>query len=160
MKLSRSALAHYIDANMGKSTADWFLVGKDIEDMSVDLSPDITVIKNILGETSVKDNGNQPQLNADPYYANPDDAIYEPLLDICMNRRKGDECKTKILEVLIEDTEATQHRAWVEDVLIKPNSYGGNTEGVAIPFGIYFDGNRKEVKVTIDKDTKVPTIVV
>lgn len=158
MKLDRKALLHYVDASMGKDIAEYFLVGKDIEDMSVDLGASVEVTENILGETSVRDNGYEPTINVTPYYANPDDAIYAPLQNIAMNRLKGDACKTKYLEVIIEDTEAEKHKAWVEDCILKPTSYGGGRDGVNIPYTIYPNGNRKEVKVTIDPDTKAVAI--
>lgn len=153
-KLKRQALLHYIDASFGGDTPIWFLIGKDIDDMSVDLSPDTETKKNILGETSVNDNGYEPKLSADPYYANPGDSIYAKLKDIAMNRKTGDECKTKILEVLV-DKENGPYDAWQEDCIVKPQSYGGGTEGVAIPFDVSFDGNREQGTVTIVD--KVPT---
>ena len=155
MKLAREALMHYIDSSFGTDSATWFLIGKDIDDMSVELNPDTETTKNILGETTVKDNGYEPSMSADPYYANPEDSIYEKLVNIAMNRLKGDNCKTQILEVIIKDTAETAHQAWVEDVIVKPQSYGGDRSGVSIPFNVLFDGNRKEGTVTIAKG--VPT---
>lgn len=154
MKLKRSYLAHYIDASFGGTGAPkWFLIGKDIEDMSVELNPDTETVKNILDETSVNDNGYEPSISADPYYANPDDAIYDNLRNIAMNRLTGDACKTKILEVLIEgDSEAT-HKAWIEDCVVKPQSYGGSQGGINIPFDVTFNGNRKEGTVKIASGT-------
>lgn len=156
MKLKRSYLLHFIDATFGRTgTPKWFLLGKDIEDMSVELNPDTSTVKNILDETSVNDNGYEPSMDADPYYANPDDAIYENLRNIAMNRLTGDDCKTQILEVLIEgDSEAT-HKAWTEDVIVKPQSYGGSQGGINIPFNVAFAGNRVEGTVTLAN--KVPT---
>ena len=158
MKLEREALMHFIDASFDMSKADtpsWFLIGKDIEEMSVELNPDTETTKNILGETTVKDNGYEPSMSADPYYANPDDSIYEKLRDIAMNRLKGDKCKTRLLEVIIENTSDSSHKAWMEDVIVKPQSYGGDTAGVSIPFEISFNGNRQEGTVTITSG--VPT---
>lgn len=147
-KLERQALAHYLDASFGGSSPSWFLIGKDIEDMSVELNPDTAVKKNILGETSVEDNGYEPSMSADPYYANPSDSIYEKIKDIAMKRLKGDSCKTKILEVIIDD-ETGPYEAYTENVIVKPQSYGGDTSGFAIPFDVLFDGSRKEGTVTI-----------
>lgn len=147
-KLERKAYAFYLDASM-KGTADWFLVGKDMEDFSVDLGVNIETKENILGETSVTDNGYEPSISAEPYYANPGDAIYEPLRDIAMNRKKGAACETKYLEVIIEDPEDSSHKAWIEDCILKPTSYGGDTSGFQIPFDVYPNGNRKEGTVTI-----------
>lgn len=140
-KLKRSYLLHFIDATFGGQTPSWFLIGKDISDMSVELNPDTSTVKNILDETVVNDNGYEPSVSADTYYANTDDAIYSKIKDISMNRLTGDDCKTKVMEVLI-DTDGSTHDAWVEDCIVKPQSYGGAQGGVNIPYNIYFDGNR------------------
>lgn len=148
-KLTRGAYALYVDSSMNTKSLDWFLIGKDIEALSVDLGTDVETVKNILDESSVKDNGFKPSISAEPYYANPSDTIYEPLLNIAMNREKGETCKSQYLEVVIDDASASQHKAWLEDCVIKPNSYGGDTSGLQIPFSIYPDGNRKKGHVTI-----------
>lgn len=147
-KLERKAYMTFLDATFGGAQPKWFLVGKDIEDMSVELNPDTETTKNILGETSVKDNGYEPSMSADPYYANPSDGdFYTKLKSIAMDRLKGDDCKTKILEVLIDGE--SPYSAWTEDVIVKPQSYGGDTSGVSIPFDVSFDGNRQAGTVTI-----------
>lgn len=148
-KLTRGAYALYIDSSMAQKSGDYYLIGKDIEDLSVDLGSDVETVKNILDESSVKDNGFEPSISADPYYADPTDTIYEPLLDIAMNRKKGGDCKSQYLEVIIEDPSNSSHKAWREDCVVKPNSYGGDTSGLQIPFSIYPDGNRVEGTVTI-----------
>ena len=154
-KLARKALAHYIDGSFGGSgSPKWYLIGKDIDDMSVELNPDTESTENILGETSVKDNGYEVSMSSDPYYADPADEIYAKIKDIAMNRLKGDECKTKILEVVI-DKETGPFDAWIEDCIVKPQSYGGDTSGVGIPFDVLFNGNRKQGTATISD--RVPT---
>lgn len=153
-KLKRQALLHYIDASFGGDTPIWFLIGKDIDSMAVELNPETEQKTNILGETSTTDNGYKPSMSADPYYANPSDSIYPKLKDITMNRLTGDSCKTKVLEVVV-DTAGEPYDAWTEDVIVKPKSYGGGTEGVAIPFDVNFDGNRQQGTVTMQE--KVPT---
>ena len=87
-KLNRSHLLTYIDSSFGGTTA-WYLLGKDIEDASVELNADTEVKKNILDETTVQDNGYEPTMDLDTYYANPDDAIYSTIKDIAMNRKMG-----------------------------------------------------------------------
>ncbi len=139
----------FLDASFGGEQPEWFLVGTDLEELSVELNPDIETKKNILGETSVQDNGFEPTISADPYYANPEDSIYPKVKAIALKRLTGDQCKTKILEVIIEDDAAEAHEAYIEDVLVKPQSYGGGTAGVNIPFEVYFNGNRKEGTVAI-----------
>ena len=141
-KLNRSALRHYIDAVPSVQTPTWFLIGKDVEDMSVDLNAQVDTRKNILDETSVNHTGYEPSFGVDTYFANPDDDIYGFLQSIAMGRLKGDACKTKVLEVIVEDTEDTSHAAWQEDVIVEVQSYGGSQTGLAIPYTVHFDGNR------------------
>lgn len=146
-KLKRSYLLHFIDASFGGQTPNWFLIGKHISDMSVELNPDTEVVKNIWDETVTNDNGYEPAISAETYYADTGDAIYEQIKDISMNRLTGDDCKTKVLEVVI-DTDGTTHSAWQEDCIVKPQSYGGAQGGVNIPYNISFDGNRVQGTVT------------
>ena len=45
-----------------------------------------------------------------------------------------------MLEVIVEDMEATTHAAYAREVIVKPTSYGGGTEGLNIPFNVSEDG--------------------
>ncbi len=144
-KLEREALAHYLDSKFNTKVADaekaeFEVIGDDIEEMSVELNSDTEQIKNILGQTKTKDNGYTPSMEADPFYADPDKKLYPRLRDIAMDRIKGDGCKSLLLEVIVEDTEAENHLAWLREVMVKPQSYGGGTEGFAIPFTVSEDG--------------------
>lgn len=147
-KLKRSGLLHYLlnPKVTGSPTTNAYLIGKDVEDMSVELNPDMEQIKNILDEVSVNDKGYEPSVDVETYYANPDDGwFYEWLKDIVMNRLTGEDCMTKYVEVIIDKTpdEAKgAYDAWQEDVIVKPQSYGGAQGGISIPFNIAFCGNR------------------
>lgn len=144
-KLNREALAHYLDTVWNKKTADvdkavFEILGDDIEEMSVEMNPDTSQMKNILGQTKTTDNGFTPSMSADPWYANTDSKLYDHMRDIVMEHISGDGRKTLMLEVIVEDTEADTHTAYVREVKVTPTSYGGGTEGVNIPFTVDFDG--------------------
>lgn len=154
-KLNREALAHYIDTAWNKKVADaskavFEIIGDDIEEMSVELNADISQGKNILGQTRTKDNGYSPSMDADPFYADPDKKLYPKLRDIAMERLKGDDCKTLMLEVIVEDMEASTHVAYLREVTVKPTSYGGGTEGFNIPFNVSEDGAWEKGTVTAE----------
>lgn len=144
MKLTRGHYITYLDANWGEGTPSWFKLGKGNTNLAVDLSPDVTTEQDVTDETTTTDNGYKPSGSVDPYYANPEDAIYEQIRNIAMNRLKNDACKTKILEVIVENETDTEHVAWTEDVIVKPTSYGGDTSGFQIPYTFNFNGNRKK----------------
>ena len=146
-QLNREALAHYLDTTFKKvlSSAEFEVVGEDIEEMSVELNPDTSTKKTILGKTKTTDNGYEPSISADP-----DSKLYPHIRDIALDQLKGDACKTLMLEVIVEDTSAENHLAYVQEVLVKPQSYGGDTAGVNIPFNISFDGDRTKGYVTAE----------
>lgn len=144
-KLNREALAHYLDTVWNKKVADvgkavFEILGDDIEEMSVEMNPDTSQMKNILGQTKTTDNGFTPSMSADPWYANTESKLYPHMRDIVMEHISGDGRKTLMLEVIVEDTEADTHTAYVREVKVTPTSYGGGTEGVNIPFTVDFDG--------------------
>lgn len=145
MKLKREALAHYLDTAWNKKVADaskavFEILGNDIEDMSVEMNADTSQIKNILGQTKTTDNGFTPSMSADPWYADTESKLYPHMRDIVMEQITGDGRKTLMLEVIVEDTEATDHTAYLREVKVTPTSYGGGTEGFNIPFTVDFDG--------------------
>ena len=91
MKLNREAMAHYLDAAFNTKIADaskaqFEILGDDIEELSVELNSDTETVKNILGQTRTKDNGYEPSIEADPYYADPDKALYPKIRDIALGR--------------------------------------------------------------------------
>ena len=155
MKLPREALAHYLDTVWNKKVADvdkavFEILGEDIEEMSVELNPETEQKKNILGQTKTTDNGYAPSMSADPWRANTDSKLYPHMKDIAFEQLKGDEKKTLMLEVIVEDMEASEHLAYVREVKVTPTSYGGGTEGFNIPFTVDFDGAWVKGTVTAD----------
>ena len=158
-QLQRSALLQYLLVPFSTTipqTQAWYLIGKHVNDLSMNLNPDVEKIKNILDETVAIDNGFEPEADVDTYYANPSDGeIYTTLKNITMNRLKGEPCMTKLLEVIVDNTTGT-YQAWTEDVMVKPQSYGGAPGGVRIPFNIACCGNREEGTATLTT-SKVPT---
>lgn len=153
-KLKRSALLHYIETSFNTASGipqnpAWFLIGKHVSDMAINMNADTETLKNILDETEVIDNGYAPDFDVDTYYATPTDGeFYTKLKDITMNRKTGDDCKTFVLEVLI-DNDGSSFDGWVEEVVVKPTSYGGAQGGVSIPYKVSFTGNRVHGTVTI-----------
>ena len=158
MKAERKFLAHYIDAAFDPTYAasEYVRLGKDLEEFMVELNPDVETAKNILGENSVKHNGYDASSEADPVYYEYDDALTEKMMEIAMLRKSGEACRTSYVEVLLKPGENGEKpnviRAVREDVFVIPNSYGGDTSGVQIPFSINYAGNRTEG--SFDLDTK------
>lgn len=141
MRMERKYLAHYLDANFGVGSASYVRLGKDLEAYQEELNPQVEIRRNILGEQNVIHNGYQVQSSAEPYYADQSDALFEPIAAIANERKTGDGCMTTRVEVLV-DSEGNQIWAYREDCWVVPNSVGGDTSGVQIPFTVYNAGNR------------------
>lgn len=153
-KIERKYLAHYIDASFGAEQTNYIRLGVDLEEYNEELNPDVEINKNILGEQNVQHNGYEVQSEVDPFYAYTGDPLFERLAKIANERLTGDDCVTTKVDVLI-DASGTVQWAYREKVWIIPNSVGGDTSGVQIPFSVYNAGER--VKGSFDMKTKAFT---
>lgn len=165
MKAERKYLAHYLDAafDITYAAPNYVRIGKDLEDFSVELNPDLETRKNIIGENSVNHNGYEASADADPVYYEYNDALTEKIMEIAMLRKTGDACRTTYVEVLLQpgadDAAApTVIRAVREDVLLIPTSYGGDTSGVQVPFSVNFTGNRVAGTFDLASKTFTPNV--
>lgn len=159
-KAERKYLAHYIDAAFDSTyaAAQYVRLGKDLEEYSIELNPDVEIKKNILGENSVVVNGYEASSNVDPYYYEYDDSLSEKVWDIGMNRTTGDGCKTSVVDVLLkpgegENAAPTVVEARREDCYVVPERVGGNTSGIQMPFTIHRAGNITEGTFDITSKT-------
>lgn len=157
-KLARAVQATWLSFDK----KNWTLIGKDMDSMSMSLNPDVETTKNILGETIVSHSGYTPELDVDSYKARTEDVIYEKILDIAMNRKYDEESTAAYLleavltdEVKNSDSSTLTGQAWMENVIVVPQEYGGDTAGFDIPFNINLNGGR--VQGTVSVDERVPT---
>lgn len=153
-KIARKYLAHFIDASFNAEQPNYVRLGKDLEEYAEELNPDLQVKKNILGEQVVNHNGYEVSSEVDPYYADSDDPITERLMQIANERLTGEECVTTKVDVLLA-ADGSVAWAYREDCFVVPNSIGGGTDGVVIPFTVTNCGGR--VKGTFDLKTKTFT---
>lgn len=159
MSVERKYLAHFIDAAFDVTYADtnYVRLGKYLEEFSLEMNPDVATTKNILGEQNVTHSGYESSSNAGSHYYDYDDDLSEKLMDIAMERNTGDTCKTSVVDVLLKPSTTagaapTVLWAWREDAMIVPDSVGGDTTGIQIPFTVHRAGNR--VKGTFNMSTK------
>ena len=162
MSVERKYLGHFIDAafDLTYESPNYVRLGKYLEEFAVELNPDVSTTKNILGEQNVTHSGYEVSSNADPHYYDYDDALSEKIMDIAQYRYTGDQCKTSVVDVLLKpgataDAAPTVVWAWREDAVIVPDSVGGDTTGIQTPFTVYRAGNR--VKGTFNLSTKTFT---
>jgi hypothetical protein len=157
-KIERKYLAHYIDVAFDTSNAQYVRLGKDLETYAEELNPQVEVRKNILGEQSVTHNGYEVQSSVEPFYCYEGDPLFTQLAKIVNERLTGDDCKTTRVEALLYSNGTTQW-AYREDCVVVPQSMGGDTSGMQIPFQVLNCGNRTAGTWTISngEGTFTPT---
>lgn len=167
--IERKYLAHYIDANFDADDPNYVRLGKHLEQYQEELNPQVDVHQNILGEQYAMHNGYQVSSSAEPFYADYDEPLWERLQEIANTRANGDTCMTTRVEVLFKP-DGTCVWAYREDCMVAPQSIGGDTSGVQIPFQVLNFGNRVRgdfnatsktftpITVTLDKVTETVAV--
>lgn len=158
MSAERKYLAHLIDAAFDRTyqKTDYVRLGADLEEYNVELNPEVETKRNILGENAVYISGYEASSDVDPFYYEYDESLSKKIWDLVQTRATGDACKTSTVDVLLspsvdEGGAPIVIEAWREDCIIVPQSYGGDTTGIQLPFAIHRTGKRK--KGTFDMST-------
>lgn len=140
---------------------NWTCLGKDSDELSIEMNPNTETIKNVQGETTFVNNGYMPSMTNE-YIARKEDSIYENLQYIVDNLATDDEHTSATmlvatLDIEVKDTATVSAtgKGYTVPVKVVVNNDGGSTSGYAIPFTINEDGSRVQGSVTVEN--KVPT---
>lgn len=149
MRTPRKCLVHYVDAAFDTTyeNTNYQKLGQDLEALDVELNPQVETTRNILGENSVVFSGYEPSTPVETFYHDSTKQLEEKIIELAMSRSIGDSCKTSYVEALYREGATPADppeliRAYREDILLVPTSYGGDTNGVQSPFEIHYCGNR------------------
>ncbi len=156
-KLERNKLMYF--ASFDGTT--WEAVGKDNDDLSKELNPDTETSKNVLGETTFVHNGYEPEVSVDPYYADSTSALYEDLSAIAMEEKYDDaSIKGYFTEVIFSTVTngVMSGDGKKREAYIVPQSIGGDTSGLGIPYTINPIGAQTDVTVSYTVATRAVTI--
>lgn len=143
------------------SNGGWEALGKDVDDLSKDLNPDTENTKNVLGESAFEHKGYQSTVGLDTYYMDPGRIMYEHLLDVAMREAYAEsDLLGYFAEAYFTSASGTTmsgycyvRRAW-----IVPQSTGGNTAGLSIPFTVNPQGGVEKKAITYDMVTNTATV--
>lgn len=141
----------------------WEAIGKDNDDLSKELNPDVETSKNVLGETTVTHSGYEPEVGVDPYYIDPSRKMYKHLAEIAIEEKYGE---ADVLGYFAEahfttanpNTKKMTGFAYVRQAYFVPQSVGGDTSGWSIPVNIYPVGAVNKKAIVYDMTTNEATI--
>ena len=137
-KILRGQRAMWLTFDNAKYTC----LGKDSDDLSIDMNPDTETIKNVQGETTFVNNGYTPSMSNE-YIARQEDAIYPHIQYIADHLAVDDAHTAATMIVATLDIEVSETGAktatgsgYSVPVKIVVDNDGGSTSGYAIPFTI------------------------
>lgn len=145
------------------ASGGWEALGKDDDDLSKELNPDTETKRNVLGEATFTHKGYEPSVDVDTYYADPNRILYAHLMDIAMQEKSSEQdClgffAEAFFETVNEEARTMTGYCYVRQAWLVPESIGGDTSGLAIPFTITPVGGATKKNITYDMATNVATI--
>ena len=146
-----------------KASGGWEALGKDNDDLTKELNPDTETSKNVLGESTFKHSGYEPEISVDPYYIDPSRKMYAHLADIAAQEKYGDaDILGYFAEAEFETANPTTRKmtgiAYVRRAYFVPQSVGGDTAGYAIPVNVHPVGPMTRKKIVYDMETNEATL--
>lgn len=145
------------------ASGGWEALGKDDDDLSKDLNPDTETTKNVLGETTFTHKGYEPSIDMDTYYADPSRILFDHLRELAMEEKySGEDCIGYFAEAFFtavnEEAHTMSGYCYVRKAWIVPESIGGDTAGLGIPFKITPIEGMVKKNISYDMATNIATI--
>ncbi len=127
-----------------ESTMDWELIGDKVEEMSLEMNPNVETTTDITGITTTALDKYEVQTSVSPMRAKRESKLFAILYDIVKEEKTLSDVERTFLCVNVFDStgegEAATYAAWTQKGVIAVQSYGGNTQGLDIPFNIHWSG--------------------
>ena len=144
-KLERRNIMYFAAFPVASGSLQWEVLGVDNDDLSKELNPDVTRGKNVLGESTFRHLGYEPEISVDPWYADTDSKLYSGLKAAAIEEKYDDaSIKGWFIEAAMlqagEDGTADAGKlkgtGYKRRAYIVPQSTGGDTAGLGIPFTV------------------------
>ena len=156
-KIERKLWATLIKSPLPEGKYEY--IGEDLEEFNIEMNANIENKRNILGSNSINLTGYEKQATVEPYMAVKGSSLFAWLKSIVDDEKKLDEVKTTVVSVdLFEAESEGAYPAIEEEVIIEVTSFGGNTDGLQIPYNIHFTGKKKKGKFDPSKLTFTETL--
>ncbi len=124
------------------ATPEWELIGDKVEEMSLEMNPNVETVTDITGNTSTTLDRYEVQTSVSPMRAKKESKLFAILYDIVKEEKTLSDVERTFLCVNVFDKtgedESATYAAWTQKGVIAVQSYGGNTQGLDIPFNIHW----------------------
>lgn len=148
--IKREEFKLFADVSAAESSSpEWELQGDKVEDMSIEMNPNIETTADVTGVTTTTLDKYEEQTSVEPYRARRESKLFAILYDIVKYRKTLSDVERKFLCVNIFKNADGSYDAWMQKCTIAVQSYGGDTAGLSIPYTIHWTGERTYGTATI-----------
>lgn len=153
--IKREAFKMFVDASEtgDGSTPEWEIIGKKIEDMSLEMNPNVETMTDITGDVQTTLDKYEKQTSVSPYYARKESKMAAWLYNVVREERTLSEVERTFLCVNVFAGSDGKFDAWTQKGVVAVQSYGGNTKGLQIPYNIHWIGQKTFGTVAIKGGT-------
>ncbi len=152
-------------ADVGAETKEWELIGDKVEEMMLNMNPNVETVTDVTGNTTTTLDRYEVQTDVTPMRAKKESKLAKWLYEVVRDEKTLSEVEKDFLCVNVFDATTsgvepditTVYAAWTQKAVVAVQSYGGNSSGLDIPFNIHWTG--KKTHGTFDPVTKTFTAV-
>lgn len=146
-----------------KAAGGWEALGKDNDDLSKELNPDTESSKNVLGETTFRHSGYEPEIGIDPYYIDPSRKMYDRIRQNAIEENYGENdllgyFAEAYFETANKESRTMTGYCFVRQAWYVPESVGGDTTAFAVPVSVHPVGPKTKKKIVYSMDDNEATI--
>lgn len=164
--IKRKDFMLFADVAETPDTPMWELIGDKVEEMSLAMNPNVATVADVLGNTTTALDKYEVQTDVSPMKAKKESKLFNILYEIVRDEKTLSDVERTFLCVNVFDSTITGeepdiktvYAAWTQKAVVAVQSYGGNTEGLDLPFNIHWTG--KKTYGTFDPSTKTFTATV
>lgn len=147
--VKREEFKLFADVSTTSATPEWELQGDKVEELTIDMSPNVETVTDVTGNTSTTLDKYEEQTSVEPYRCKRDSKLFPILYDIVKYKKTLSDVERGFLVVNIFAAAEGKYDAWMQKGVVAVQSYGGGTSGLAIPYNIHWTGERVYGTATI-----------
>ena len=130
-------------ADVGASgSPEWELQGGRIEDMSLEMNPNVETVTDVTGVTETTLDKYEKQTSVSPYYAKRDSKMAAWLYNVVREEKTLSDVEKTFCVVNIFAGSDGAYDAWTQKGVVAVQSFGGDTKGLQIPYNIHWIGEK------------------
>lgn len=158
--IKRKEFMLFADVSPDGDGSEWEIVGKKIEELSLEMNPNVETMTDITGDVQTTLDKYEKQTSVSPYYAKRESKMAQWLYNVVREEKTLSDVEKTFLCVNIFAGADSAFDAWTQKGVVAVQSYGGNTQGLQIPYNLHWIGEKTFGTVSIEggKPTFSPAV--